>query len=100
MFRRTSKHPGILGRLDVRLNVLGHVDVSWTSKRTLTYISDLIREDDRGFLRKFTFGRAKCIFSSYFPLQALVEEMDLDGDGVIDYREFHSMMSSMNDIMG
>ena len=26
--------------------------------------------------------------------------MDLDGDGVIDYREFHSMMSSMNDIMG
>ena len=40
MFRRTSKHPGILGRLDVRLNVLGHVNVSWTSKRTLTYTID------------------------------------------------------------
>ena len=32
-----SKLPGIFGRLDVRLNVLGHVDVSYTSKRTLTY---------------------------------------------------------------
>merc|ERR1711874_225224 len=30
-------------------------------------------------------------------VEALVEEMDLDGDGVIDYREFHSMMSSMTD---
>ena len=72
----------------------------FASEHSSLYISDLIREDDRGFLSKFTFGRAKCIFSSYFPLQALVEEMDLDGDGVIDYREFHSMMSSMNDIMG
>ena len=31
----TSKHPGILGCLDIHLNVLGHVDISQTSKRTL-----------------------------------------------------------------
>ena len=34
-----------------------------------------------------------------FYLQALVEEMDLDGDGVIDYREFHKMMSNMSEMV-
>ena len=28
MFRRTSKYPGVLGRLDVRLNVLNVLDTS------------------------------------------------------------------------
>ena len=34
----TCKRTGILGYLDVRLNVLGNVDISYMSKRTLTYL--------------------------------------------------------------
>ena len=34
MFRRTSKHPEILGRLDVRLNVLKFQDAIFTFPRT------------------------------------------------------------------
>ena len=33
----TCKRPGILGCFDIRLNVLGHVDISQTSKRMPTY---------------------------------------------------------------
>ena len=32
-----SKRPGILGCLDVSLKVLGHINVSETTQRTLTY---------------------------------------------------------------
>ena len=54
----------------VRLNVLGHVDVSWTSKRTLTYIYISI---DSWLRAPGVLGlRSLCTLSNTAVLQLLV----------------------------